>query len=158
VAIAAPTPPPAPAGAPEPARTAVAAADAARTSGAAVEKPAALPPPPAAPAAITESDRIRETIRRYEKAQSTLDADAYARVFPSVDRERIARAFQSLASQSVEFEIRKIQIDPSGTQARVDGYEKRVAAPRAGTEQRVSADRVLQLEKRPEGWVIVRLN
>jgi serine/threonine-protein kinase len=148
VAIAAPTPPPAPAGAPEPARTAAAA----------VEKPAALPPPPAAPAAITESDRIRETIRRYEKAQSTLDADAYARVFPSVDRERIARAFQSLASQSVEFEIRKIQIDPSGTQARVDGYEKRVAAPRAGTEQRVSADRVLQLEKRPEGWVIVRLN
>jgi hypothetical protein len=97
-------------------------------------------------------------MRRYEKAQSTLDAEAYARVFPSVDRERIDRAFRSLASQSVEFEVRKIQVDPSGTRARVDGYEKRTAAPRAGTEQRVSADRVVELEKRADGWVIVRLN
>jgi serine/threonine protein kinase len=112
--------------------------------------------PGAGPA--TENDRIRETIRRYEKAQSTLDAQLYTRIFPSVDRERIERAFQSLASQSVEFEVRKIQIDPSGTRARVDGYEKRSAVPRAGTEQRVSADRVLELEKRADGWVIVRLN
>jgi serine/threonine-protein kinase len=119
---------------------------------------AAAPAPPAAPPAPTENDRIRDTIRRYEKAQSTLDAQLYARIFPSVDRERIERAFQSLASQSVEFEVRKIQIDPSGTRARVDGYEKRSAVPRAGTEQRVSADRVLELEKRADGWVIVKLN
>jgi serine/threonine-protein kinase len=118
----------------------------------------AAPAPPAAPPAPTENDRIRDTIRRYEKAQSTLDAQLYARIFPSVDRERIERAFQSLASQSVEFEVRKIQIDPSGTRARVDGYEKRSAVPRAGTEQRVSADRVLELEKRPDGWIIVRIN
>ena len=115
-------------------------------------------PPPSAPAAPTESDRIRDTIHRYEKAQSTLDAQLYSRIFPSVDRDRIERAFQSLASQSVEFEVRRIQIDPSGTKARVDGYEKRTAVPRAGTEQRVSADRVLELEKRADGWVIARIN
>ncbi len=97
-------------------------------------------------------------IRRYEKAQSTLDAELYARIFPSVDRDRIARAFQSLASQTVEFEIRRVQIDPSGNQARVEGYERRIAAPRAGTEQRVSGERVLSLEKRADGWVIVRIN
>jgi hypothetical protein len=127
-----------------------------------VERPPALAaspaaPPPAAPAAASETDRIREAIRRYEKAQSTLDPVLYARVFPTVDRDRIERAFQSLASQSVEFEVRKIQIDPSGVQARVDGYEKRILVPRAGTEQRVNADRVLFLEKRADGWVIVRL-
>jgi serine/threonine-protein kinase len=126
------------------------------------ERPAAVPPAtaatsPSAPAP-TENDRIRDTIRRYEKAQSTLDAGLYARIFPSVDRERIERAFQSLSSQSVELEIRKIQIDPSGTRARVEGYEKRTAVPRAGTEQRVTADRVLELEKRADGWVILRLN
>jgi serine/threonine protein kinase len=132
---------------------------------AAPEKPVAAPAAPAPASAAgasapvpSENDRIREVIRRYEKAQSTLDAQLYARIFPSVDRERIERAFQSLASQSVEFEVRKIQIDPSGTRARVDGYEKRSAVPRAGTEQRVSADRVLELEKRADGWVIVRLN
>src|SRR5262249_27228893 len=114
--------------------------------------------PPSAPAPPTENDRLRDTIRRYEKAQSTLDAELYARIFPSVDRARIDRAFQSLSSQSVEFEVRKIQTDPSGTKARVDGYEKRSAVPRAGTEQRVSADRVLELEKRADGWVIVRIN
>jgi eukaryotic-like serine/threonine-protein kinase len=113
----------------------------------------------AAPAAApSENDRIRDVIRRYEKAQSTLDADLYVRIYPSVDRERIVRAFQSLSSQSVEFEIRRIQIDPSGTQARVEGFEKRAAVPRAGTEQRVTGERVIQLERRPEGWVIVRLN
>jgi hypothetical protein len=119
---------------------------------------AASAPPPSAPAPPTESDRIRDTIHRYEKAQSTLDAQLYSRIFPSVDRDRIERAFQSLASQSVEFEVRKIQIDPSGTKARVDGYEKRTAIPRAGTEQRVSADRVLELEKKMDVWVIVRIN
>lgn len=119
---------------------------------------AAASAPPPTPLAPTENDRIRDTIRRYEKAQSTLDAQLYSRIFPSVDRDRIERAFQSLASQSVELEVRRIQIDPSGTKARVDGYEKRTALPRAGTEQRVSADRVLELEKKPEGWVIVRIN
>ena len=79
------------------------------------EKPAApiaAPAPtsaaPAAAPAPSESDRIRDLIHRYEKAQSTLDAQLYARIYPSVDRERIERAFQSLASQSVEFEVRKI--------------------------------------------------
>ena len=123
----------------------------------AIAAPAPTSAAPAAAPAPSESDRIRDLIRRYEKAQSTLDAQLYARIYPSVDRERIERAFQSLASQSVEFEVRKIQIDPSGTRARVDGFEKRSAVPRAGTEQRFSADRVLELEKRADGWVIVRL-
>jgi hypothetical protein len=128
---------------------------------------AAAPPREAAPsvaatspghAGPSDQDKIRETVRSYERAQSTLDADMYARIFPSVDRARIAGAFQNLASQNVEFEIRKIQVDPSGSHAEVHGFERRVAIPRAGPEQRLNAARVIYVEKSGDSWVISRLN
>ena len=130
---------------------------------------AAAPPPPApapAPAATagtaakpapTESDRIRDAIHRYERAQSTLDAELYKRVFPTVDQDRIAHAFASLQSQSVELEIRRIQMSPEGTKADVFAFEHRIALPRAGSEQRIQAERVLHMEKQGDGWVITRL-
>ena len=93
--------------------------------------------PAAAPhAANPAEEKIREVVHRYEVAQSTLDADLYSRLFPSVDHARIAGAFENLRSQTVEFEVRRIQIDPTGARADVSGYEKRVAQPRAGTELR----------------------
>ena len=116
--------------------------------------PAPAPPPSARPAP-TEADRIRETIRLYENAQNTLDADLYVKVFPSVDRSRIEQAFSSFRSQSVNFEIRKIEMSPQGTSAQVFGFENRVAVPKAGNDLRVTADRILQLEKRGDAWVIV---
>jgi eukaryotic-like serine/threonine-protein kinase len=116
--------------------------------------PAPAPPPSARPAP-TEADRIRETIRLYETAQNTLDTDLYVRVFPSVDRSRVEQAFSSFRSQSVGFEIRKIEMSPQGTSAQVFGFETRVAVPKAGNDLRVTADRVLQLEKRGDAWVIV---
>jgi len=154
--LAAPTPaPPAPPTAapatarPEPTRIAAAL-------------PTAIPTAPAAAAPTRASspaeEKIRELVRRYEAAQSTLDADLYSRLFPSVDRARIAAAFESLTSQTVEFEVRRIQIDPSGARADVTGYEKRVAQPRAGTELRSAGDRVIHLEKRGDAWVIVGLD
>lgn len=118
--------------------------------------PPARPSAPPRPAA-TDQDRIRETVQTYERAQNTLDADLYARVFPSVDRSRIARAFESFRSQSVEFEIKRIEIEPGATEAVVRGYEKRIAVPRAGTEQRIDADRVLRLQKRGDAWVITAI-
>ena len=132
---------------------------------AAVVAPAVPPPPAAAPvptagrpaAAPTESDRIREAVHRYERAQSTLDADLYSRVFPSVDRDRIARAFASLQSQSVELEVRRIQLSSDGTKADVYAFERRTAVPRAGSEQRIQAERVLHMEKQGDAWVIARL-
>jgi hypothetical protein len=108
-------------------------------------------------AAATESDRIREAVHRYERAQSTLDADLYKRVFPSVDQDRITHAFASLSSQSVELEVRRIQISSDGTKADVFGFERRTAVPRAGSEQRIQADRVLHMEKQGDAWVITRL-
>jgi hypothetical protein len=117
----------------------------------------AAPTAAAAKAAPTENDRIRDAVRRYERAQSTLDADLYKRVFPSVDQDRISRAFASLQSQSVELEVRRIQMSPDGSKADVFAFERRTAVPRAGSEQRIQAERVLHMEKQGEGWVITRL-
>ena len=94
---------------------------------------------------------------RYERAQSTLDADLYSRVFPSVDRDRIARAFASLQSQSVELEVRRIQLSSDGnSKADVFAFERRTAVPRAGSD-RIQAERVLHMEKQGDAWVITRL-
>ena len=121
----------------------------------AVEASRVTSAPPAPRPAVTDSDRIRETIRQYETAQETLDADLYLRVFPDVDRSRIEQAFSSFRSQSVDFEIRKIEMGPQGSTAQVLGFETRVAVPKAGNDLRISAERVVQLEKRGEAWVIV---
>jgi hypothetical protein len=135
----------------------------------AVQAPAVPPPPAAGQAApvptpakaaaapATAETAIRDTIHRYERAQSTLDADLYAKVFPGVDRERISRAFASLQSQTVELEVRRIQFSPDGGKADVFAFERRTAVPRAGSEQRIQSDRVLHLEKQGDGWVITKL-
>ena len=135
------------------------------------EPQAALPAPTAAPTPSrpatsepprgserdTDEDRIRDAIRRYEKAQSTLDPDLYAAVYPSVDKARVRAAFSDLRSQTLEFEIQKIEVAPGGTTAVVRGHEERIAAPRVGSEQHLSLNRVLWLEKRGETWVITKL-
>ena len=145
---------PAPTARPEPTRAPVAAVI---TSEPQKPPPTAPPAEPARPAA-TEQDRIREAIRRYERAVSTLDADLYASVYPSVDRDKIRANFQSLRSQTLEFTIQKIEIAPGGASASVRGYEKRTAAPRIGSEQRFSGERAIQLEKRGDSWVIVSVS
>ncbi len=140
------------------------------------QPPAALPPPTSAPSParaataapapaeaphserVKEEDRIRETIGRYEKAQSTLDADLYSRVYPGIDKARVRAAFEQLRSQTLEFEIQKIELSPGGRTAVVRGLEKRAALPQVGSEQHLVANRVLSLEKRGETWVITKLN
>jgi serine/threonine-protein kinase len=136
---------------------------------------AAAPPPTAAPAAIrtataapapaeapraehvTEEDRIRAAIGRYEKAQSTLDADLYSRVYPAIDTARVRAAFGQLRSQTLEFEIQKIELAPGGKTAVVRGVEKRDAQPQVGSEQHAVSNRAITLEKRGDTWVITRL-
>ena len=113
--------------------------------------------PPAEAARASETERVRDLVRRYQRAQSTLDADAYTGIYPGADAQRIRGAFEQLKSQTVEFEIEKIEIGPGGTSATVRGRETRSFVPRSGTEQRFTSPRVLQLEKRGDSWVIVRI-
>ncbi len=140
-----------------------------QSSAAAALPPTAVPAPvrvvtaapaPAEPARgerVSEEDRIRETIGHYEKAQSTLDADLYARVYPAIDKARVRAAFEQLRSQTLEFEIQKIELSPGGKTAVVRGLEKRAFLPQVGSEQHAVGNRVINLEKRGDTWVIVKL-
>jgi len=137
--------------------------------------PAAASPPTAAPAPVraataapapaesphgarvSEEDRIRETVGHYEKAQSALDADLYSRVYPAIDKARVRAAFEQLRSQTLEFEIQKIEVSPGGKTAVVRGLEKRAFLPQVGSEQHAVGNRVINLEKRGDTWVITKL-
>jgi eukaryotic-like serine/threonine-protein kinase len=105
----------------------------------------------------TDEEKIRDAVRRYEKAQSTLDADLYARVYPSVDKARVRAAFEQLRSQKLVFEIQKVELAPGAATAVVRGLEKREAVPQVGSEQHTVIPRVITLEKRADAWVITSL-
>ncbi|HEY3172828.1 MAG TPA: serine/threonine-protein kinase [Thermoanaerobaculia bacterium] len=128
---------------------------------AAVEEPKPAPTKVAEPPAKTrsEEDRVRDAVALYVQAQNGLDVALYARVYPGLSGERrrmVEAAFGSLKSQTLELNIRKVTVD--GSHATVSGYERRLAVPRVGAEQRDARERVLYLEKRGEGWVITSLN
>jgi serine/threonine-protein kinase len=144
-----------PTAAPEPVRPAPLAVPTA-----AAEEPRPAPVKPAEPAARarSEEDRVREAVALYVQAQNALDVGLYARIYPSLAGERrrmVESAFASLRSQTLELEIRKVTIE--GSRATVVGYERRLAVPRIGGEQRDARERVLHLEKRGDGWVITEL-
>jgi len=133
--------------------------------------PTALPPPTAAPTAmprptslpavveapVGDADRIRDAIRRWERAQNTLDADAYARAFPRVDKSRIQTAFDGLRSQTVSYDVIRVDVTPGSSRATVVLFERRVAVPRVGNEQRAEGNRTVTLTKSGDGWVITEV-
>lgn len=116
---------------------------------------ATVPPTEALHGAAKEPERIRAVLRDYKRAQDTLDVDLYARLFPSVtpqQRQNLERAWQALAKQQVELEIR--QIDVKNSHAVVRAFQRLVATPRIGSELRDARERIFRLEKRGDSWVI----
>lgn len=125
----------------------------------AAEAPRPAPPSPAEPAraAPSDQDRIRETLRTYEKALNTLDVGLYARVYPALEsnRRQVEANWEALRSQQVELEIRQIDIRNSHAVVRV--FQRLVAVPRVGSELRDARERTLELETRGNVWVITAL-
>jgi hypothetical protein len=103
---------------------------------------------------VSDEDRIREVIREYVAAQSSLDVDRYLRVRPALSgqRDQIERSFAGLKSQEVRFDVHSIEL--RGDQAEVRGHESRVFSPRVGGDQRSEGARTILLERRGAGWVI----
>jgi hypothetical protein len=131
--------------------------------------PAAIAPSPevvrpTAPAEVaggvaSDTERIRGVLSDYERAQNTLDVDLYARVYPSLagpQRQSLERAWQGLAKQQVDLEIRQIEVKNS--RAVVRAFQRLVATPRIGSELRDARERVFRLERRGDSWVIVGLD
>ena len=107
----------------------------------------------------SEEEKVRDAVALYVEAQNSLDVALYARVYPALAGERrrmVENAFADLKSQSLELDIQKVSI--SGSHAEVIGYERRVATPRVGGEQRDARARRISLEKRGDAWVITGLS
>jgi serine/threonine-protein kinase len=107
----------------------------------------------------SDSERIREVLGDYERAQDTLDVNLYASVYPSLagaQRQNLERAWQGLAKQQVDLEIRDIEVKAS--HAVVRAFQRLVATPKIGSELRDARERVFRLDKRGDSWVIVGID
>jgi serine/threonine protein kinase len=122
-------------------------------------EPRPVPAKPAEPPkGRSEDERVRDAVGRYVEAQNSLDVSLYARVFPALAGERrrmVEQAFANLKSQTLELDIQRVEVN--GSRATVVGFERRLAIPRVGSEQRDARARTIQLERRGDGWVITEL-
>jgi hypothetical protein len=82
------------------------------------------PAPVSMPAAVNEpapERLVRHTLDDYVTAYNRLDADAAQRVWPNVDRQALARAFDDLASQRVTLGDCQIAVASETAHATCDG-------------------------------------
>jgi hypothetical protein len=96
--------------------------------------------------------QVRVTLGRYTAAQQSLDPDAFVRVYPASDRERVANAFSSLRSLTIKLQLSALRV--AGSRADVTAVESRTSVPRRGSAQKSEAERRFTLEKRNGEWVI----
>lgn len=169
-----PTPP-----APSPAGAAPAEAIAATTMTAALDDttstkaaPAANVPVPAVASASTPSGtptatfavtrsgaderNIYQVLERYERAYERLDVNAARAVWPSLDTRALARAFDGLKTQALEFSHCRVALDLAEATAICGGhasYVPRVGRQAARTEPREWTFRLRRID---HDWVIAK--
>jgi len=130
-----------------------------------------VPPPTTPPALVTSSTfaipgepkaealqppqepLVRSTVARYAQAYNALDVDAVERVWPSVNRDALTRAFDSLASQRVTLGDCRIQLDGDTAEATCAGWA--TWTPKVGREQTDARHWTFDLEKSAAGWQII---
>jgi serine/threonine-protein kinase len=138
----APLPPP-PAPAKPPATTAA--------SGAASPGRGTATPPPAP--RDNDQQMIRDVLRAYENAYSSLNAEAVRQIFPSVPFGALKKSFSDLRAQSLKIDSEQIEI--KGDEATVNCQIVQSLTPRnAGT---INDSRRSQFSLRKQGgrWIIV---
>jgi len=74
-------------------------------------------------------------LSRYENAFSQLDAAAAARLYPSVDRKALSRAFGTLSSQQIQFDDCRIQVTQSTARATCAGKASWTPKVGGGTKE-----------------------
>jgi hypothetical protein len=87
--------------------------------------------PAAASAIESNTTGIRDTLARYQKAFSALDAGAARAVWPTVNEGTLNRAFERLAEQSISFDGCEINVNDARAEATCQGTARYV--PRVGS-------------------------
>ena len=122
----------------------------------------AVPPPDSvreapssgAPDPLRSEEPVKAVLARYESAYSTLDAAAATAVYPELDREKLARAFEGLAAQQVS--LGSCAIHLAGVAATADCDGSATWTPKVGGGARTQARRWrFQLRLAGEHWRIV---
>jgi hypothetical protein len=98
---------------------------------------------------------VEVALRRYEEASRRLDARAVSTVWPSVNRETLARSFGAL--ESLRFTLDNCRVRVTGDTARADCSGNAEWQPRNGGSQQ-SAQRQWRFDLKHAGadWVITR--
>lgn len=80
---------------------------------------------------VAQEPLVQSVLNRYAAAYSSLDADAAARVWPTVNRGSLARAFDGLAKQRVS--LGDCRIDVTGNKARARCAGSATWSPKVGS-------------------------
>jgi hypothetical protein len=127
----------------------------------AADRPASLPEraahnaeAAAAPAVMPDVDAIRLTLGKYERAYKDLDVQAAARIWPSVDRRALSRAFGSIRSQGLNLE--QCDINVAADRATVVCRGVLQIVPRVGHQEPVRSQQEWQflMHKADNEWKI----
>jgi hypothetical protein len=110
--------------------------------------------PRAGNAVPRDEDHIRTTLAELRAAYSQLDAGAAREVWPSVDVDALARAFDGLKAQELRFDHCDVTVN--GPRARAACTGEAVYVPRVGGPGSTSAARawIFELTRRRERWTI----
>jgi hypothetical protein len=95
---------------------------------------------------------VRSAIARYAEAYSDLDVAAVERVWPTVNRDALTRAFDSLESQQVTLADCRVQLDGNTARATCQGSAR--WTPKVGREETNERNWAFDLEKSADGWQI----
>jgi hypothetical protein len=112
------------------------------------------------PARIDERAAIAQTIRAYEAAWASLDADALRRVqeFSAAEMATVRRSLDAAREFRVVVQIQDVRIEPDGRRASVTAQVRRTFIPKsAARPSDISGTNVFTMEKRGDAWVIVDL-
>jgi hypothetical protein len=80
---------------------------------------------------VSQEPRVRDVLNRYASAYSALDANAAERVWPTVNRGALARAFDGLASQRVN--LGDCRVDVTGNKAHARCAGSTTWSPKVGS-------------------------
>ena len=103
---------------------------------------------------MSQEPVVRSVLNRYAAAYNSLDADAAQRVWPTVNRGALARAFDGLATQRVS--LGDCRIDVMGTKARAACAGSATWSPKVGSGTHTeSREWTFELARGGAGWQIL---
>ena len=112
------------------------------------------PPPALIPRAVNERALVEETLNKYRWAYNRLDAQSAQAVYPAVNANALARAFDALQSQSLQFDECEIDVRGGVASATCRGSSRYV--PKIGNRDPHIEPRVWDFTLKKDGtdWQI----